>query len=226
MSSMKLQSFETADQWLDALLEKWNETGGAALHERGVFHAALCGGSTPRPFYEKLARANWPWDATHLFIGDERWALPESPQSNYRMIYEALYPRRVQLERWKTEMSRPVDAARDYQKRIEKILGHPPRFDLMLLGIGEDGHTASLFPGSEALEETEKLTLSCGVPKLSMLRLTMTYPLICQAREIWFLAQGPSKKLWIDRMIAGNDRSFPAARVANKSGLVSIFYCK
>lgn len=221
---MQLHSFDTLNSWLDALTAKWHEVGLTALQERGVFNVALSGGSTPKPFYEKLARADWPWDATHLFIGDERWVPATDSQSNYRMIYEALYPKRVQLERWKTEMNRPADAAREYEKRIEKQLGIPPRFDLILLGIGEDGHTASLFPDSTALEETTHLTAACSVPKLSTLRLTMTYPLLYQAREIWFLAKGGSKKPWIERMLAGNDNSFPSARVQTKSGKISIFY--
>lgn len=237
--AMELHQFSNSEAWLEDMVARWKELGGKAVRARGTFYVALSGGNTPRPFYEKLARSDWPWSGTHLFIGDERVVPAEDPQSNYRMIYRALYPHLVRLERWKTELPRPEAAAREYSQRITQQLGYPPRFDLILLGIGDDGHTASLFPGTSALHETERWTAHNFVPQLRAYRLTFTYRLFDYAREVWFLARGASKRPWIERMVSGPviskrdddqasvaEEPFPAARVKCHHGPVRIFFCE
>jgi 6-phosphogluconolactonase len=223
---MTERSFDNAQAWLAALVEAWQSAGGQALRQRGEFIVALSGGSTPAAFYKELAKLDWPWSSTRLFIGDERWVPSDHEQSNHRMIYEAFYPKPLSLERWKTEMASPAEAAMDYEKRTLRVAGDPPRFDLVLLGIGSDGHTASLFPGTDALDEFVRYAIHNRVPQLETTRLTYTYALLAQARDIWFLAKGADKQPWIQKMAAGNDRSFPAARVEAPRGTVTIFNCQ
>ncbi len=220
---MELHAFPDEPSWVEALLTAWDEVGGEALHARGEFFVALSGGSTPSVLYRALARREWAWGATRLFIGDERWVPHDHPQSNHRMIYESFYPRPVQIERWKTELPKPEDAAADYARRIKQVLRDPPRFDLILLGIGSDGHTASLFPGTTGLREKEALATWHYVDVARMPRLTITYPLIDLARQVWFLATGPEKKPWIDRILSGAT-DFPAARVTCALTPPKIFY--
>lgn len=223
---MKLSSFPDSASWLNALLEAWQEVGGEALHSRGEFFVALAGGSTPASFYRALGKLNWPWSATRFFIGDERWVPQDHAESNYRMIYESFYPHPIQLERWKTELPKPEEAAIDYAKRLKQTLCEPPRFDLVLLGIGNDGHTASLFPKTPGLAEREKITVSHYVDAVRASRLTITYPLIRQSRHVWFLAQGPSKKPWVEKMAGSTDKSFPAAQVECELTEPEIFFAE
>lgn len=220
---MELLTFPDTSSWVQGLLDAWDQIGGEALHDRGEFFVALSGGNTPATFYNALAKRDWPWGATRLFIGDERWVPHDHPQSNYRMIYESFYPRPVQIERWKTELPKPEDAAADYARRIKQVLRDPPRFDIVLLGIGTDGHTASLFPATTALGEKVALATWHYVDVVRMPRLTVTYPLIDLARQVWFLATGPDKKSWIDKMMAGAE-DFPAARVTCALAPPKIFY--
>lgn len=221
---METHILQNETAWLQAMVERWKEVGGAALAERGSFKVSLSGGTTPDVLYKKLASIDWPWSSTVFFIGDERWVPLDHSDSNYRMIYESFYPHRIRLERWKTEMDKPLNTALDYEKRIRQELSAPPRFDLVLLGIGDDGHTASLFPNTDALNEEKKLTVENRVPQLGTFRLTMTYPLLREAREIWFIAKGIKKRPWIDKMAEGKDLSFPAAKVEASRGKVHLFY--
>lgn len=220
---MEFHTFPDQVTWLEGLLGQWDRAGGTALHERGEFFAALSGGTTPAPFYQALARRNWAWEASRFFIGDERWVPHDHPQSNHRMIYESFYPRPIRLERWKTELPKPEEAAAEYERRVRNLLHDPPRFDLILLGIGNDGHTASLFPGTTGLTVQDRLTTWHYVDAARMPRLTFTYPLLHLAREIWFLASGPEKKVWIDRMLAGRT-DFPAGRVTCAGAPPKIFF--
>jgi 6-phosphogluconolactonase len=222
---MILQASSDESLWIEGLLAAWQDVGGEALARRGAFHVALSGGSTPTTFYRALARSPWPWSATHLYIGDERCVAPDHKDSNYRMIYEAFYPVKPDLHRWKTEMRDYAKAVLDYEHLIKRETGDPPRFDLILLGIGDDGHTASLFPGTAALtEETRSIVLN-EVPQLKTKRLTITYPVIRRARAVWFLARGTAKKKWIDSMAAGTGADFPAGRVTCDASAPVIHHC-
>lgn len=222
---MKELRFDTEEAWLGALVERWTEVGVLSLRARGSFNVCLSGGSSPAAFYQALSKISWTWDATKLFIGDERRVPPDHQESNYRMIYEAFYPKRVSIERWQTESGDWEGAVRDYGRRMQAAVGDPPRFDLMLLGIGTDGHTASLFPGTRALQERERVTVVNAVPQLPSTRLTITYPVIENSREIWFLSKGAAKQPWIDKMTGGEDHSFPAGAVTCRQGEITIFNC-
>ncbi|NJK91188.1 MAG: 6-phosphogluconolactonase [Blastochloris sp.] len=222
---MTHHKFTSESDWIDALIRKWQEIGTEALQSRGTFYVSLSGGSSPASLYRALASTDWPWSSTVMFIGDERWVSSEHKDSNYHMIYECFYPHKVRLERWRTELAKPEEAATDYHKRLCKELGQPPRFDLALLGVGNDGHTASLFPGTPALLEEEHYTTSNWVPQMDSMRLTMTYRLFYQAREILFVSKGASKQEWLDKLEKRTDTTFPAARIESKSGLLSIYNC-
>ena len=164
-----------------------------SLDERHQFRIALSGGNTPRSVYAEMARCDLSWKKLLFTFGDERCVAPENNESNFRMANEALFrPASVpdsSILRMRGEIE-PVLAAREYEaqldvlaaKRGEKIYEH----DLILLGLGDDGHTASLFPGTEALSETERRVMANYVPKLNSWRLTFTFPLVFAAGRFVF----------------------------------------
>jgi 6-phosphogluconolactonase len=169
---------------------------GDALAARGRFRVALAGGSTPRALYAHLSAArDLDWSRTDVFFGDERSVGPDDPQSNYRMARETLLqPAAVPPENVRRMRGEDPDldaAARDYETALRGSAAGP--LDLALLGMGGDGHTASLFPGTAALDEERRLCVAVDVPKLQTRRLTLTYPALLGAREVLFLVAGPDK---------------------------------
>ena len=193
----------------------------AALGERGEFRIALSGGNTPRPVYQELARPEHElrWERVFVTFGDERCVPPEDLQSNYRMARESLLsPAAVpdlSVARLRGE-SDPQLAAREYEDQLDVLAAQKGemiyRHDLILLGLGDDGHTASLFPGTAALEETARKVVANFVPKLDAWRLTFTLPLINAARRICCLVNGEKQRELIDRVLAG-DPELPASHV-------------
>lgn len=172
-----------------------------SIAQRGVFTIALAGGSTPGPVYERLTTlAEIDWPRWRIFWSDERCVSPAHADSNYQMARESLLDRLPQapgtVSRLRGELP-PQEAARVYEQAIRKTVAAPdsnfPRFDLILLGMGDDGHTASLFPGSPALNNTKDLVVADFVSKLTANRLTFTYPLINAARHVLILVSGSSK---------------------------------
>lgn len=199
-----------------------------ALADRTEFRVALSGGNTPAPVYARLAEPDaLPWARVRFTFGDERCVPPDDPQSNFRMARENLFvPAGIpgqSIMRMRGEID-PQIAAQEYQQQLDRIAaeqGEPVyRHDLILLGLGEDGHTASLFPGTAALDETARRVVANFVPKLEAWRLTFTFPLINAARQILFLVgQGKSPQL-LERVLEG-DKQFPAARVNPSAGEVT-----
>jgi 6-phosphogluconolactonase len=171
----------------------------------GRFRVALAGGSTPRAVYTRLGDGalsrEVPWHCTEVFWGDERLVPPEDPASNYRMIRETLLSRvpiaPEHVHRFHTELTPPAAIARQYEDELRASFrlapGAWPAFDLVLLGMGEDGHTASLFPGSPALHEQERLAVAVYAAHLHTYRVTLTLPVFNAARLVVFLVQGDSK---------------------------------
>ncbi|MEY2539858.1 MAG: 6-phosphogluconolactonase [Verrucomicrobiota bacterium] len=197
-----------------------------ALAERGEFRLALSGGNTPRPVYSKLAQLGreLPWERVLITFSDERCVPPDDEQSNYRMARESLFvpagiPQKSIL-RMRGEVE-PRIAAQEYQteldglarERAESIYQH----DLVILGLGEDGHTASLFPETSAVDETTERVVANFVPKLQAWRLTFTFPLINHARDICFLVNANKHSDLVERVLAGEPQ-YPAARVHPVSG--------
>ena len=195
----------------------------AAIGTRGRFRIALAGGSTPRALYPRLVEGI-DWTRTTVFFGDERAVGPDDPQSNYRMARETLLgPAGVpagNVVRWRAEDPDLDSAARDYERGLT-IGTKPPWLDLALLGLGPDGHTASLFPGTSALAEESVLAVAVDVPQLGTRRLTLTYPALCGARDVCFLVTGRDKASAMAAVVEGG--RLPAARILRRGGPVTIF---
>lgn len=212
----------------------------AALAERGRFAVALSGGSTPQALYALLADANEPfrarlrWEDTHVFFGDERHVPPDHPDSNYGMARAALLDKVPippgNVHRIRAELDAPT-AALEYEAELRRVLesgfpgtsaggaaGELPRLDLVLLGLGADGHTASLFPGSTALLEAARLVVAPWVDRLKSYRITLTLPALGAARAIAFLVSGAGKAARVADVLEGAGASLPAGRVRADGG--------
>lgn len=192
----------------------------------GSFSIVLAGGSTPRQLYQLLAEAHFAghvdWSLVHVFWGDERCVPPDHEDSNYRMARLALLDH-VQLPAGNIYRMRgegdPQQAAVDYEKRLRAFFGEDAvRFDLVLLGMGDDGHTASLFPGTAALDETERLVVANHVPQQDSWRLTLTYPAINNAANVTFLVAGADKAEALRDVLEGPPDQYPAQRVQPVNG--------
>lgn len=175
-----------------------------AIDRSGRFIVSLSGGSTPKALYHLLSSEfgnRLDWSMVHIFIGDERFVPIDSNESNFRMVNETLFgPLQIpdsNIYRWRTELDSAEAAAADYDTRMAHFFelnpGEFPRFDLTLLGLGEDGHTASLFPESPALKITDRLAVANWVEKLDTNRLTLTFPVINNSAICAFLVAGESK---------------------------------
>lgn len=201
----------------------------AAIAERGRFCVALSGGNTPRSVYALLAqdrKNRLPWEKIYVFFGDERCVPPDHPDSNYRMARESLLSKvpippqnvfRVHAE------LQPAVAASEYDRQLRAFFRLTdnawPAFDLVLLGIGEDGHTASLFPGSAALTEQSRLVVANWVEKFQTYRITFTYPVLNHAEEVLFLASGESKaQILRDLFDPAKKDAYPAQGVLPQHG--------
>ena len=200
-----------------------------ALGERGQFRIALSGGKTPAPIYSRLAVIghDLPWELARITFGDERCVPPDNPQSNFRMAWETLFAPAAVPENSILRMRGEIDpqvAAQEYQDQLDLMAtqqGEPIyRHDLILLGLGDDGHTASLFPGTVALDEMTRQVVANFVPKLDVWRLTFTFPLINQARHVCFLIGAAKNARLIERVMEG-DSQFPASRVNPSAGDVT-----
>ena len=187
-----------------------------SIAARGRFLVALSGGSTPRATHAEIARRRKELDGTAVdfFWGDERCVPPDDPASNFRMARETLLdPLAIpesQVHRWRSELP-PKTAAELCEDELFRVAGSPPVLDLVLLGLGLDGHTASLFPGSAALDVYDGFCAANFAPALGAWRLTMTLPALNAAREALFLVDGEGKREILRKIEAGGD--FPASRV-------------
>jgi 6-phosphogluconolactonase len=205
------------------------EQAREAISDRNEFRIALSGGNTPAPVYARLAALgdDLPWDRIRFTFGDERCVPPDDPQSNFRMARENLLTPAAVPDKSVMRMRGEIDpqtAARDYEQQLATIAtqhGEPMyQHDLILLGLGPDGHTASLFPGTAALEERTRAVVANFVPKLNAWRLTFTFPLINRARNILFLV-GPSKNPELIERVLEGGQQFPATRVNPSAGEVT-----
>ena len=204
------------------------ERGRAAIAERGLFRLGLAGGNTPRAVYAAMAAqgTDFPWAKVQITFGDERCVPPDDKDSNFRMAQESLLSAAPipagNVFRMRGEID-PAAAASEYEAQLAAVAARfgEPRYshDLLLLGLGPDGHTASLFPGSVALDENERNIIPATGPKPPPQRLTMTFPLINAAREIAFLVNEAAKQSVIDEVQAGDPRH-PAARITSATWLL------
>ncbi|MDR7568726.1 MAG: 6-phosphogluconolactonase [Armatimonadota bacterium] len=200
--------------------------GGCAAGARGA-EVALSGGRTPRRLYELLAEdPRIPWPQIEVFWGDERYVPPGDPRSNAQMAREALLGRIAippeNVHPMPTHFGDPEDAARAYETILRAVFGRRPRFDLVLLGMGSDGHIASLSPGSSALPELERWVVAVWTEADPPVRLTLTLAAINQARRVDVLATGAEKRQALRRALRGSRDPVrcPASGVRPRDGVV------
>ena len=188
-----------------------------------VFRMSLCGGGTPRPVYEALVNEAIDWENLEITFSDERCVPPDHDESNYKMAADALLSKvsikENNIIRIKGELD-PVESASQCEDELRKRSGGSIYVhDLLLLGMGEDGHTASLFPGTNALNESERWVVDNYIPDKDVNRVTFSYPLINASRKILVLATGEKKKKLVNDMING-DESFPISKISPNNGKV------
>ncbi len=200
-----------------------------AIGERNEFRIALSGGNTPRPVYARLATIgrDLPWERIRITFGDERCVPPDDAQSNFNMARETLFVPAAIPEESIARMHGEIDpqiAAQEYEDLLGLLATqrgeHIYRHDLILLGLGDDGHTASLFPGTAGLEEITRQVIANFVPKLNSWRLTFTFPLINHAHQICFLVNATKNVDLVERVLRG-DPQLPASRVEAIAGNVT-----
>jgi 6-phosphogluconolactonase len=195
--TVDLRVFEDLDSLSEAAARALVEAANEAIRHRGSFALALSGGETPKPLYRRLAthhRRDVSWSAVHLFWSDERFVPPDDPESNSgsaRAILAALPLLPENVHAPDTRGGNADDAARSYEEELKRF----DRLDTTLLGLGEDGHVASLFPGAPSLEETGRLVVPVyDAPKPPLVRLTMTLPAINRSRVVQVLVSGAGKR--------------------------------
>ena len=236
-STRAIEVLATAADLFHSAAEEFVRVGRDAIGAQGRFTVALSGGSTPRALYSLLA-ANYSafaWNRVFLFFGDERHVPPTDADSNYRMVNEsvltkvAIPPKNV--FRVQAENLDAAAAAADYESQLRRFFelraeirledrpGEFPRFDLILLGMGPDGHTASLFPFSPALDEQSRLVVANWVAKLNTHRITFTFPVLNRAAEVMFMASGADKADMVHQVLEGkNTPPLPSQRVQPSDG--------
>jgi 6-phosphogluconolactonase len=218
--------YDDPEELAQAAAREFAARAAEAIGERGRFAVVLAGGSTPRATYEILARDyrdTIDWNNVHVFFGDERSVPPDHDDSNYKMTRESLLDHVPigSVHRIQGELP-PEEAAEAYEQELRDFFGSDdlPRFDLILLGTGPDGHTASLFPETSALEVHDRWTVANPVLKLETTRITLTVPVINAARAVYFLVAGEGKAGPVAEILEGNPdpREYPASLIQPENG--------
>jgi 6-phosphogluconolactonase len=230
-SSAEIRILTTPQELFSAAAEEVIRAANEAVKARGKFTLALSGGSTPKALYNLLAtnaRTALPWERMYFFWGDERHVPPNDPDSNYRIVNEAMLSKvsvpPANVFRMEAENPDASAAAAAYEQTLRKFFqldaNGVPRFDLILLGMGPDGHTASLFPGTEGLKEKSRLVIANWVEKLKTHRLSFTLPVLNAAHTVAFLVSGTDKASALKAVLEGNDpgEQYPAKLVRPKDG--------
>jgi 6-phosphogluconolactonase len=204
------------------LARRFEDEGRRALAARGLFSVALPGGSVAAAFFPRLSRAAVDWSRTHFFWGDERAVPPSDPESNFGVARSLwLEPAGIeasQIHRMEADAADPEAAARAYADTMVRILGAPPRLDLVLLGVGPDGHVCSLFPGHPLLlEESRSVAVVDDSPKPPPRRLTLTLPVLAAAELVVVAALGRGKAEVVREAIEEPASPLPVARVARRA---------
>ena len=227
---MRIEVAEHADALNHCVAEQFVRLTTEAVEARGRCTVALSGGSTPKNVYQLLAapafRARVRWGDIHFFWGDERHVPPDHPDSNYRMAVEAMLSKvpvpPANVHRVRGELPDTERSAREYEETIRACVAGAslPRFDVIHLGIGTDGHTASLFPGSAALAERERLCVANWVEKFAGYRITLTLPILNAARAAIFIVTGAAKAPIIQQVLRDRDATppFPAQLIRPVDG--------
>jgi 6-phosphogluconolactonase len=228
-SAPEVRVLETASDLFRAAAGEWSTLSAEAIRAKGAFTVALSGGSTPKSLYALLASSSAPmlaWDKTYFFWGDERHVPPDHPESNYRMVNEAMLSKVTvpaqNIFRIHAEEADANAAASSYEQTLKDFFrlrpGEFPRFDLTLLGIGPDGHTASLFPGTPALQEKRRLVIANWIPKFNAYRITFTYPVLNQSACVMFLVSGKDKSEILREVLENPSANLPSQNVRPTHG--------
>lgn len=222
-NTMNAEQRVMADQssLIDAATEQFISVARFAIAKRGVFYVALAGGSTPRGLYQKLASEPYcdqvDWTRVHLFFGDERCVPADHVNSNFKMASEAMINHipipNDNVHRMPTEIGDAEAVAAAYADTVSQVMNGEP-FDLVLLGLGPDGHIASLFPETEALTVTETMTTHLYVEKFSSWRVTLTYPVINAARKVIVFIAGEAKAAIVNDITGNIVQDLPVQRLA------------
>jgi 6-phosphogluconolactonase len=227
----RVHIFPTPDAAAEAAAREFLRLAARHVETDGRFNVALSGGSTPTRLYAILAREPYaeevPWERVHVFWGDERSVAPDHPESNYGAARDALLAHvplpAANVHRIRGELD-PEEAAHGYERELRSHFGleersfEAPRFDLVLLGMGSDGHTASLFPDSDALAETRRLAVASWIEKLKAERITLTRPVFDGAALILFLVTGEEKAEIMRAVLEGPPGRYPAQLIHPASG--------
>ncbi len=232
MPDPEVQVLPDAARLADAGADRIVRASREAAQTRGEFAIALSGGETPRLLYERLAeeprRSAIPWEKVRVFWGDERCVPPDDPRSNFRMAQETLLSRvpisPARVHRMPGERADLDQAAREYADELRRHLPHAPagwpKFDLVLLGLGEDAHTASLFPRTPVLNETRGIVVAYRLPGQEIARMTLTAPVLNHAAEVIFLVAGARKAAAVWTVLEGPRRpeTAPAQLISPAAG--------
>lgn len=223
----KLEIYDELAALVNAATARFIALARQSILEHGVFRVVLAGGSTPRPVYEALAarHAEIDWSHVHLFWGDERCVPPDHPDSNYHMAHAALIEHvpipTANVHRMEGERD-PVQAAAAYETLLRKEFSDQriPHFDLILLGMGDDGHTASLFPGTPAVHESQKWVVGHYIEKLNTWRLTLTPAALNAAAHLIFVVSGANKADMLVNVLRydGQEAVYPSQVVQPTAG--------
>jgi 6-phosphogluconolactonase len=227
MNKKNIKIADDANELARLAAERFVALSEQSIADQGVFSVALSGGSTPKKLYELLAsepfRSSIDWEHVHFFFGDERNVPPESDESNFKMVNNHMFSKVQELPseniyRVAGEES-AADAANKYEQELKDYFHNElPRFDLILLGMGPDGHTASLFPDSPASEENVRWFVENWVEKFASYRLTLTFPVINNASNILFMVAGSDKAAVLQQVFEGAKNKYPAQRVIPING--------
>ncbi len=225
----QVRVFGSPQELFRAAAEKFCLTGSKAIQDHGKFSVALSGGSTPRGLHQELVTnfsSCLPWDKVFFFWGDERHVPPDSSDSNYRMAKETLLSQLPippeNVFRVPAELPDARETAAKYEQALRQFFrlkpGSFPTFDFILLGMGPDGHTASLFPGSAALQEKDHLVVANWVDKLNTFRITFTYPVLNNAASVMFMVNGDEKAEMVRRALKDANANLPCQGVRPAKG--------
>jgi len=224
-----METFDTIADLHQATTDAFCELAQTSIDSRGVFRVALSGGSTPKHIYEMIAERELCWDRIHWFWGDERNVPLDHSDSNARMVHEALLNRvnipATNIHQVPVNITAPAEAAKEYELTLREHFSDAgfPMWDLALQGMGDDAHTASLFPETAALQEQERWFVENWVRKLDGYRYTLTAPAINSAREIWFMVAGAGKREALAKVISGqrNSQLYPSQLIQATRWLVT-----
>jgi len=228
-SEPQVEVFGSPQELFAAAAKKFCSIASSAVQDHGRFTVALSGGSTPRGLHQELVThfaSQVQWDKAFFFWGDERHVPPDSSDSNYRMAKETLISKLPippgNIFRVAAELPDARQAAVKYEETIQKFFrvgpDSFPRFDFILLGMGPDGHTASLFPGTAALQEKDRLVVANWVEKMNAFRITFTYPVLNNAWQVMFLVSGDEKAEMVRRALQDPGANLPCQRVRPVDG--------